>query len=87
MKILYLVVAALPGIVACVASGPEPAKAAANAGITVTESKTTVPGGQVEIIDVPSGLISADIPPPYQLDCRKERVHGTYISKTVCRRR
>lgn len=83
----YIIAAALLGIAACATSGPEAPEPDANAGNPVTNSASTAAEEPLEVVEVPQVPLSANIPAPAKVSCRRETEIGSRRVKRVCRTR
>jgi hypothetical protein len=83
----YLVAAALLGLAACATSGPEaPGLGAQGESPVITGDSIATEGAteQVDALAVAEAKVDKDKDDLY---CRKERLTGTRIAKTVCMKR
>ena len=83
----YVVAAIFLGIAACATSGPESPTPVANAGSPATDSKSTTPVGEVEIVAIPEVPMVTDVPVRDEVICRMEKRTGTNRAVRVCRTR
>ncbi len=83
----YVVAAAFFGIAACATSSPEAPEPGASAGNPVTNSNSTAVEETLDIVEVPEVPISANIPAPAKVTCRRETEIGSRRVKRICRTR
>ena len=83
----YLIAVICLGVAACATSVPESTMPAVKAGNSATDSKSTTPVGEVEIVAVPEVPMVTDVPVRDEVICRMEKRTGTHRAVRVCRTR